>query len=203
MSQRNATAKTSSSAARPRVANPVASVFEDLWRLVPAPPAEPSDYKEWLRLFSQAVVSPTRKSIGGSGLIDGVSARACRGASSPSPWTPRSTAPSRSWMAASTSRMRPMSTSSPPCSVRYSSAAFKSRASDRAARRCRTWPGDWRRSHNRRKTSRLRRRRKPRALQGRLAPRPHYPSRRSRRRSRKTVPRKNRSLSARSRGPPG
>ena len=57
MSQRNATAKTSSSAVRPRAANPVAGVFDDLWRLTPAPPAEPSDYKEWLRLFAQAVVS--------------------------------------------------------------------------------------------------------------------------------------------------
>ena len=58
MSQRTASsAKASSSVARPAVANPVASDFDDLWRLTPETPAEPLDYKEWLRLFAQTVVS--------------------------------------------------------------------------------------------------------------------------------------------------
>ena len=58
MSQRTASsAKTSSSVARPAAANPVVSVFDDLWRLTPEPPAEPLDYKEWLHLFAQTVVS--------------------------------------------------------------------------------------------------------------------------------------------------
>ena len=58
MSQRTASsAKTSPSVARPVAANPLASVFDDLWRLTPETPAEPLDYKEWLRLFAQTVVS--------------------------------------------------------------------------------------------------------------------------------------------------
>lgn len=58
MSQRTASsAKASASTARVATANPVEEVFADLWRLTPAPPAEPEDYKEWLRLFAQTVVS--------------------------------------------------------------------------------------------------------------------------------------------------
>ena len=65
MSQRTASsAKASSSAARPVAANPIAGIFDDLWRLTPAPPAEPLDYKEWLRLFSQTVVSRDYQSYG-------------------------------------------------------------------------------------------------------------------------------------------
>ena len=58
MSQRSATsAKASASTARVSAVPKVEEILADLWRFMPEPPAEPEDYKVWVRMFAQAVVS--------------------------------------------------------------------------------------------------------------------------------------------------
>ena len=58
MSQRTAaSSKTSASSARVAAVPSVEEILADLWRFMPEPPAEPEDYKVWVRMFAQAVVS--------------------------------------------------------------------------------------------------------------------------------------------------
>lgn len=58
MSQRTATsAKASASSAHVPTVPTVKGILANLWRFMPEPPAEPEDYKGWVHMFAQAVVS--------------------------------------------------------------------------------------------------------------------------------------------------